>query len=266
MVEREKLCKDKVMPRRIGTEWTTGFNHLRRYVKTVGDSSVPFDYVIKDGFKLGDWVRSQKTMYRAGELSWQAARLLNNLPGWTWTWTWAVNKKRKVDLPDIVSKSLHTKNWRRSFRKLLTYVRQKGYYSPPANYITKDGFHLGLWASNQRVLFKKGHLASERKVLLETIPGWQWKLKSASAKKQWLAKLSHLKTYIRQYGKLPKKADVKNGFKVGSWVTTQRYLFNCGRLDEWKRNLLEQFPGWKWPARRNRRGRRKKTKKRSSKE
>lgn len=223
------------MPRKIRTEWETGFNCLRRYVKINGNTKVPFDYVTQNGFKLGGWVSLQKTMHRAGALSPRAARLLESIP------YWKREEKRG---------SLQANKWRRAFKKLQTYVRREGHYSPPVDFVTQNGFRLGAWVAAQRTLFKKGLLAPERKKLLESIPGWQWKMKNLSWQKKWLDKLSGLKAYIRRRGNgnVPRHYTAQNGFNLGGWVATQRYCCNCGHLDKWKQNLLEQIPGWKWRA------------------
>jgi hypothetical protein len=100
----------------------------------------------------------------------------------------------------------------------------------------------------QRHFHKKGRLLPEHKRLLESLPGWHWELK----KSQWLDNISCLKEYVRRYGNgnVPKNYVTKNGFKLGAWVSTQRYFSNTGQLQKWKRNLLGKIPGWKWKGKR----------------
>jgi hypothetical protein len=141
-------------------------------------------------------------------------------------------------------------DWWEAFKSLKMFAKRKGYANPPVNYMTKEGFQLGAWVQYQRYLMKIGKLDLEKKTSLEKIPYWSWNIQKARGKAQWLKALKYLKAYAKQYGNVcvPKKYITKKGFKLGVWIGTQRYLFHIGKLDEWKREILEQIPGWHWTS------------------
>jgi hypothetical protein len=139
-------------------------------------------------------------------------------------------------------------DWWGTYEFLKLFIKQKGHLYPPVNYITKEGFQLGAWIRYQRYLKKIGKLDSEKENFLEKLPYWYWSGQEARKKIQFSKSLKYLNEYISHYGNVwvPKKYITKNGFKLGTWVGTQRYLFRKGILDEWKREILEQIPGWRW--------------------
>jgi hypothetical protein len=139
-------------------------------------------------------------------------------------------------------------DWWETYEFLKLFAKQKGHLNPPMNYITKRGFQLGAWIQYQRYLKKIGELDYDKKNLLEKLPYWYWSRQEARVKINFYKALRYLNEYICHYGNVwvPKKYITKNGFKLGMWVGTQRYLFHKGILDEWKREILEQIPGWRW--------------------
>ena len=63
--------------------WEVGFSHLERFATREGHTRVPAGYV-EDGYRLGQWVKTQCVTYRAGRLSGERAARLKALPGWNW--------------------------------------------------------------------------------------------------------------------------------------------------------------------------------------
>lgn len=63
-------------------------------------------------------------------------------------------------------------NWLQRFNCLVEYTKEHGHCVPPRSYATKDGFNLGIWASEQRKRREKHSTAETR--LLEGLPGWTW--------------------------------------------------------------------------------------------
>lgn len=63
-------------------DWARGWAALRRYVERVGDARVPYDHK-EDAHPLGQWVAEQRRAYRAGQMTGQRARRLEQL-GMVW--------------------------------------------------------------------------------------------------------------------------------------------------------------------------------------
>ncbi|NBY46219.1 MAG: hypothetical protein EBQ56_00285 [Proteobacteria bacterium] len=64
------------------TQWEEGFARLEAYVAEKGDCLVPAKHVTGDGYKLGQWVNSQRT--NRTTMPAERRGRLEALPGWTW--------------------------------------------------------------------------------------------------------------------------------------------------------------------------------------
>lgn len=64
--------------------WMKGFELLRKYAESKGRTSIPMNYVTKDGYGLGHWVQNQRRFYKRGKLSAERQKVLEQLPGWVW--------------------------------------------------------------------------------------------------------------------------------------------------------------------------------------
>jgi hypothetical protein len=64
-------------------QWEEGFSQLVQYVEHHGDARVPKSYTIGT-YKLGMWVRTQRSFYAKGTLDPDRVDRLRNLTGWTW--------------------------------------------------------------------------------------------------------------------------------------------------------------------------------------
>jgi len=63
--------------------WDEGYEYLLRYLEANGDADVPVACVF-EGFKLGQWVTVQRSMYRKGSLRTDREAKLKVLHGWLW--------------------------------------------------------------------------------------------------------------------------------------------------------------------------------------
>jgi Helicase associated domain len=63
--------------------WEEGFLRLLGYVECNSHTWVPVSYTI-DGYKLGQWVATQRHLRTKGRLDPDRQRRLQDLPGWTW--------------------------------------------------------------------------------------------------------------------------------------------------------------------------------------
>ncbi|SLH38575.1 DEAD/DEAH box helicase [Mycobacteroides abscessus] len=136
------------------TSWDIGYGYLEAFIAEFGSSSPSQSYEAADGYRLGNWVSSQRREYQAGRLSKERVSALEALPGWTWL----VREAR----------------WRAGLAELVRYRAQHGHLYVPQNYVTKGGDRLGVWVSNQRVAKHAGTLSAERIEALEAFEGWSW--------------------------------------------------------------------------------------------
>ncbi len=137
-----------------GKAWDKFFTILLEYGELNGSYLVPFNFVAKDGAKLGAWVVEQRKKRKS--LSREKVVKLESLYGWAW------------DPLEV--------QWNESFNYLLKYIEEHNGKNPPASYVTEDGFKLGRWVSTQR--WKRDKQPQNRIDKLESIPSWVWDAKS----------------------------------------------------------------------------------------
>lgn len=204
--------------------WDSGFRHLENFVQTHGHARVPAKCVI-DGFGLGTWVNSQRTRYAGRELEPLRIARLEGIPGWSWD--------ARADV------------WEDGFQLLAQYAADQGHSRVPISHIV-EGFRLGQWVGVQRTNRSKGTLPAARRQRLETLPGWSWNVLSDL----WLEGFERLKSFVDTYGAFPtQKYEEPDGYRLGSWVSTQRNRHARGLLDGQEKQLLEEFLGWTWNPR-----------------
>ena len=199
-------------------QWDAGFQFLKAYVEENGDARPAQRFKTKDRFSLGAWVGAQRR--NKDSLSPERIALLESLPQWSW---------------DLISD-----NWNEKFQFLKAYVEETGSARPSAQFKTKDGFCLVLWVSTQRA--GKDSLTPERIALLESLPQWSWDLISD----KWNEGYEYLKAFTKEIGiaRPPYGFKTKDGFRLGGWVSTQRFKKN--KLTPERIALLESLPQWSW--------------------
>jgi hypothetical protein len=159
-----------------------------------------------------------------GTLEADRVRRLQDLPGWAW--------------------DPSASRWEDGFGRLLKYVDQHGHARVPHSY-TDGGSKLGEWVTRQRVNQAKGALDTDRQRRLEDLPGWTWDPRTS----RWEEGFGRLLHYVDQHGhaRVPQSYTIE-GYKLGSWVTTQRYFHNKNALDVDRQRRLQRLPGWTWKA------------------
>ena len=98
-----------------------------------------------------------------------------------------------------------------------------------------DGLRLGVWCSNQRIMYRSGRLSEERAARLESI-GFRWD----RHEERWQEQFNRLCEWKNRYGRFPTASDrygEENG-TLYSWMIRQRFAYNQGRLpDEYAQQL-----------------------------
>ena len=204
--------------------WELGLQHLEEFVQRNGNARVAAKCVF-NGYRLGTWVNSQRTRYAEGSLEVERIRRLESVSGWAWD--------ARADI------------WEEGFQHLSNYVAEHGDSRVPKPYMSGD-FRLGQWVGVQRSNNNRGNLCTARRERLEALPGWSWDVKTDL----WLDGYRRLKSYTERHGELPTQSYAEtDGYKLGSWVTTQRDSHTNGRLDDEQIQLIAALPGWTWNTR-----------------
>jgi superfamily II DNA or RNA helicase len=203
--------------------WEFWLGLLEQYIQENGDALVPAKGLYH-GRKLGAWVNEQRTLYYDGSLSPLRVERLSGLDSWVW--------------------DARAAAWEDAAEHLERYADENGDALVPTNCIV-DGFRLGQWVGIQRMRYTKGTLSTQRKDRLSAVKGWVWDLSEA----KWEQGFRHLLRYFETYGTtdVPQKYEAADGYRLGSWVNTQRqaYKQKKAKPDHVKR-LLEAFPDWNW--------------------
>ena len=204
-------------------QWEEGFSRLIEYIEHHGDARVPMSCTV-GGYQLGMWARTQRANHSEGTLEADRECRLQNVPGWTWG--------PKADL------------WEEGFDQLKAYVKRNGHARVPASYAF-NGYKLGHWVNNQRVKHDKGILDADRERRLEEVRGWTWYARADI----WEESFNHLLRYVERHGhaRVPASYTV-DGYRVGAWVSMQRYRHRKGILNADRERRLQDLPGWTWKA------------------
>ena len=162
-------------------------------------------------------------------------------------------RKISIDLPATVGANFSgalrthlveqvTASWNFWFGLLEAFVEREGHTKVPGDYIAADGYRLGRWVIKQRVKIEK--MPTERKTLLEALPGWSWNARADN----WDEGFHCLKEFADREGHclLPGLYKTENGYRIGSWVNTQRTKRD--NLSPERKARLEALPGWSWDA------------------
>jgi len=201
--------------------WEQGFVKLKSYSEVAGDCLPPPKYRNADGYRLGQWVVSQR--YAKQSLDAVSRQRLESLVGWSW------------DPFDDA--------WENGYAVLTDYCDKSGTSDVSKAYKTESGYTLGVWVTNQRV--KKAALTDERRLRLESLKGWTWD----SRNEAWERSFAYLVDYTKREGNscVPTAFKEIDGYPLGQWVGAQRTKRQTMPVERKRR--LEQLEGWSWDGR-----------------
>jgi superfamily II DNA or RNA helicase len=202
----------------LDTKWENGFNHLEAYTAAHGDCNVKALFKSPDGFRLGQWIGTQRTAQNT-MLSERRERL-ERLSGWSW--------------------NPRDDSWEAGLSHLIEYISEHGHCAVPALFKSQDAYPLGTWVVAQRT--KRAEISSEQRERLATLPGWSWSLLDDA----WERGFIHISEYAAAHGDcaMPTTLRTSDGYRLGAWAANQRSTKN--KMPRERQERLEALQGWRW--------------------
>jgi hypothetical protein len=203
--------------------WESAFLCLEKYVQENKNARVPARFIDDSGFKLGGWVNKQRQDFDSLERD---------------------KRERLAALPDW-SMNPFKELWDQGYEATALFANEHGHCNvPPKKLFTVAGNNLNTWINRQRT--KSSVLTEEQRHKLEKLPGWVWDPKETG----WQEMFTCLQEYAKNEGNtlVPVNHLLSNGKKLGHWVNDQRKIYQKGKLNPIRQELLESVPEWTWDA------------------
>ena len=205
------------------SEWEKGFYAFVKYVKNRHSKNVPYDFITKDKFELGVWVRYQRKDKKNYRLTKEKIVKLESL-GFVW------------DALD--------NQWNENYKFLINYFKTNKSTNIPRNLKNKEGVNIGDWAGTQKYLRNNNQLPIKKVKLLDKI-GFIWDPLEAEWDKQYKALRDYYKKEKTTF--VPRRSSDPNLRKLGLWVGRQRknFIMNSTALTNKRIKLLKNL-GFTW--------------------
>jgi hypothetical protein len=229
--------------------WQFMFGLLKDYKKEMGHL-IPKQKQTYRGESLGNWVTSQQSNYREGDIQEHRKRQLNDI-GFVWVRDERLLWKGSRPLGKL------DEDWNERFDRLCEYKEEHGDTLVPTSYppimlLSGEEFHLGSFVNRQRQLYSKGQLRLERKEKLENI-GFVFEIdiydaEASQNQKVWDAMFLKLSRYKDEYGNCDIPVvdeDDAEKYSLGNWARHQRSLYSRGKLAEPRYERLDAL-GFTW--------------------
>ena len=216
--------------------WEVNYNLAKAYYNHYHDLEVPYNFKTingyekdENGYNLGVWITTQRTVYKNGNLSKEKIELLEKI---------GMRFENKI---------LSFEEWYNLASKYYDYYHD---LEVPVMFKTingyeedEDGYNLGVWIRTQRRAYKNGTLSKGKINLLKAL-SMRFENKILSFEK-WYNLASKYYDYYHDlevpynFKTLNGYDEDENGYRLGRWIATQRKLYKNGKLDEDKIRLLE---------------------------
>ncbi|MDA8646811.1 Helicase associated domain protein [Porticoccaceae bacterium] len=195
-------------------QWERGFNELEAYHKEFGDFKITDGFVTLSGFNLSGWVREQR---HGKSITPERIKRLDTL-GFIW--------------------DPYSKFWEDGFHELTNYKKEFGDCLVVRSYISPSGYKLGAWVGRQKS--NRSDLTPHQDKLLSSL-GLFWGDESV---RFWEQGFSELKAYRKDNGDclVPQSHITASGFKLGTWLSNQRFRKENMSSDQIKR--LTDLGAW----------------------
>lgn len=195
--------------------WERAYGLLKTFVDREGHARVPKAHR-EDSFRLGEWVIDQRV--KRDKLPDHQRERLESIAGWIW--------------------DARADRWQQRFASLQRFQEREGHALVPQGF-KEDGANLGSWVREQRA--NRVSMTTERRDLLDSVPGWSWDPYSES----WERGYATLASFVERQGHARVPRDfLDDGINLGSWVAEQRGT--RAKMTDERRQRLEALPGWSW--------------------
>ena len=147
----------------LSASWDVMFSYAEQYYLENGNLEVPRRYKTPDGYSLGNWIFTQRSVYN-GEMY------------------GALDERRikKLESIGMVWSSVRDISWQRYYASAKRYYEANGDLKVPIQYVDEDGLKLGTWISNLRTYRKNDKNNHEKDTCCLSRYGDRWRGKSAS--------------------------------------------------------------------------------------
>lgn len=195
--------------------WDMMYSFAVQYFTVHGDLDVPRRYKTAEGYSLGNWIYTQRNIYRGdayGTLDFDRIQKLENI-GMIWD-------------------SIRDISWQKYYALAKAYYDKHGDLNVPHNYRKIGGIDLASWVRRMRFYRKSGvqhsYLTKERMLALDEI-GMIWSVPDYLWEENYAGALY----FYKKNGHLNVPADycAPNGLKIGTWIRRQRKL-RAGKIKD----------------------------------
>ena len=210
----------------------------KKYYEVHGNLLINYDFKTidgstynKNGYSLGSWLVNQRRSYRLGKLSKERIKLLEDI-GIVW---------------NLI------KTFEESYQLALNYYNEHNNIDLPKNYYLEDGYNLGGFIYNQKILRRDNKISDERIKLLDKL-GIDWSIKEVKKSPGWDFMYKLATAYYNHYKNLEVKREFvtkdgitmdSDGYNLGRWVSRQRVYYKNNKLSQEQIDKLEAI-GMKW--------------------
>jgi superfamily II DNA or RNA helicase len=197
--------------------WEEGCRRLLEYVEREAHANVPSAHKDEDGYPLGSWLNTQRTLHAKGALDPERERRLEEV-GW---------------IPEVLAAQ-----WEEGYRHYCEFVEREAHARVPQLH-KEGGFRLGPWISKQRQAYRKGGMDADRERRLRDL-GWTPNPHVTA----WEEGFSRYQRFVEREGHANVQARHKeDGYPLGTWVSKQRVEHTRGGLDTDRERRLREL-GW----------------------
>lgn len=201
----------------LGIIWEKGSESFERglqaakdYIAKNGNLDVASRYITADGFRLGQWLDSQRTRKKRNAESKRTDKELTQLDALGMRWD---------AKPDLI--------WERNYQRAKQFFEINHHLTPSCNY-TVERFNLGKWIGRQREMYRDGKLNTDQVKRLEAI-GMKW-----ISPNSWGHYYRAAEQYFKTHGNLEVSPNYVSpeGIWLGTWIAEQRLARNQGAMPE----------------------------------
>ncbi|MCD8336909.1 MAG: helicase associated domain-containing protein [Lachnospiraceae bacterium] len=203
------------------TKWGKGCQAAEAYAAAHGNLLVPARYITDGGFRLGEWIRKQRSRYQEKKLSGSQIEKLKKI-GMVW----------------------QTDSWESRLELVKNWYQENGTLSIPQNTVV-DGVWIGKWLIAQKKALDEGKLSQRQAELLSELPLDDSRLNASAHWKQMYLDAKEYSTTFGSFARVPRNYRGRSGGNLNGWVLNQRKARREGKMNEEKIQLLDEI-GFVW--------------------